>query len=87
MPLATPRIAGVDAACGLALLGMFSVHVFGAFEPDGAPTVAWQSAGGRSSAAFALVAGVGLAFTTGARTPASTGVRSPRSPRGHSPSA
>lgn len=69
MPLSTPRIAGVDVARGLALLGMFSVHVFGAFEPDGSPTVAWQLAGGRSSATFALLAGVGLAFTTGGRTP------------------
>ncbi|WP_327698381.1 heparan-alpha-glucosaminide N-acetyltransferase domain-containing protein [Streptomyces sp. NBC_00459] len=69
MPLSTPRIAGVDVVRGLALLGMFSVHVFGAFEPDDSPTVAWQLAGGRSSATFALVAGVGLAFTTGGRTP------------------
>ncbi|MGW3646368.1 heparan-alpha-glucosaminide N-acetyltransferase domain-containing protein [Streptomyces sp. NPDC000878] len=69
MPLSTPRIAGVDVARGLALLGMFSVHVFGAFEPNDSPTVAWQLAGGRSSATFALVAGVGLAFTTGGRTP------------------
>ncbi|GAA3873097.1 hypothetical protein GCM10023084_27590 [Streptomyces lacrimifluminis] len=69
MPLTTPRIAGVDVVRGLALLGMFSVHVFGAFEPDNSPTVAWQLAGGRSSATFALVAGVGLAFTTGGRTP------------------
>ncbi|NEA68393.1 heparan-alpha-glucosaminide N-acetyltransferase domain-containing protein [Streptomyces sp. SID12488] len=69
MPLSSPRIAGVDVARGLALLGMFSVHVFGAFEPDDSPTVAWQLAGGRSSATFALVAGVGLAFTTGGRTP------------------
>ncbi|MDX3451117.1 heparan-alpha-glucosaminide N-acetyltransferase domain-containing protein [Streptomyces sp. ME02-8801-2C] len=69
MPLAAPRIAGVDVARGLALLGMFSVHVFGDFEPDGSPTVAWQLAGGRSSATFALVAGVGLALTTGGRTP------------------
>ncbi len=69
MPLSTPRIAGVDVVRGLALLGMFSVHVFGAFGPDDSPTVAWQSAGGRSSATFALVAGVGLAFTTGGRIP------------------
>ncbi|MDW4908844.1 heparan-alpha-glucosaminide N-acetyltransferase domain-containing protein [Streptomyces sp. ADMS] len=69
MPLCAPRIAGVDVARGLALVGMFSVHVFGAFEPDDSPTVAWQLAGGRSSATFALVAGVGLALTTGGRTP------------------
>lgn len=52
MPLSTPRIAGVDVARGLALLGMFSVHVFGAFEPEDSPTVARQPAGGRSSPAY-----------------------------------
>ncbi|MGW1722007.1 heparan-alpha-glucosaminide N-acetyltransferase domain-containing protein [Streptomyces sp. NPDC002306] len=66
---AAPRIAGVDTARGLALLGMFAVHVFGAFGDDGSPTWAWTIAGGRSSAAFALLAGVGLAFTTGGPRP------------------
>ncbi|MCX5249779.1 DUF1624 domain-containing protein [Streptomyces sp. NBC_00201] len=65
-----PRIAGVDAARGLALIGMFSVHVYGAFAADGSPTPAWMFAGGRSAATFALMAGVGLAFTTGGRRPA-----------------
>ncbi|MEU0026066.1 heparan-alpha-glucosaminide N-acetyltransferase domain-containing protein [Streptomyces sp. NPDC006335] len=67
---AVPRIVGVDVARGLALLGMFSVHVFGAFDEAGSPTPAWMFAGGRSSATFAVTAGLGLAFTTGGRRPA-----------------
>ncbi|MDH6213589.1 heparan-alpha-glucosaminide N-acetyltransferase domain-containing protein [Streptomyces pseudovenezuelae] len=66
---AAPRIVGVDTARGLALLGMFAVHVYGAFASDGSPTPAWVFAGGRSAATFALLAGVGLAFTTGGRRP------------------
>ncbi|WP_449353368.1 heparan-alpha-glucosaminide N-acetyltransferase domain-containing protein [Streptomyces shaanxiensis] len=67
---AVPRIVGVDVARGLALLGMFSVHVFGAFDEAGSATPAWMFAGGRSSATFAVTAGVGLAFTTGGHRPA-----------------
>jgi hypothetical protein len=48
---------------------MFSVHVYGAFADDGSPTPAWMFAGGRSAAAFALMAGVGPAFTTGGLRP------------------
>ncbi|MGI5459008.1 heparan-alpha-glucosaminide N-acetyltransferase domain-containing protein [Streptomyces sp. CA-249302] len=59
----------MDAVRGLALLGMFSVHVYGAFAADGSPTPAWVFAGGRSAAVFAVTAGVGLAFTTGGRRP------------------
>jgi uncharacterized membrane protein len=66
---AAPRIVGVDVARGLALLGMFSVHVFGAFDEAGSPTPAWMFAGGRSSATFAVTAGIGLAFTTGGGRP------------------
>lgn len=66
---AVPRIVGVDVARGIALLGMFSVHVFGAFGAAGSPTYAWMFAGGRSSATFAVTAGIGLAFTTGGRRP------------------
>ncbi|WP_405868086.1 hypothetical protein [Streptomyces sp. NBC_00005] len=55
----------MDTARGLALIGMFSVHVYGAFAADGSPTPAWMFAGGRSASTFALMAGMGLAFTTG----------------------
>jgi uncharacterized membrane protein len=65
-----PRIIGVDVARGLALLGMMATHVFGTFNDDGSPTAAMTIAAGRSAATFVLVAGVGLAFLSGGRTPA-----------------
>jgi uncharacterized membrane protein len=64
------RVTGVDVARGLALLGMMATHVFGTFNEDGGPTPAMVIAGGRSAATFVLVAGVGLAFLSGGRTPA-----------------
>jgi uncharacterized membrane protein len=65
-----PRVIGVDVARGLALLGMLATHVFGTFNEDGGPTAAMVIAAGRSAATFVLVAGVGLAFLSGGRTPA-----------------
>jgi uncharacterized membrane protein len=61
------RILGVDAARGLALLGMMAVHAL--YETDAAGNATWTSvlAGGKSAALFALLAGVGIAFTTGRR--------------------
>ena len=63
------RLNGVDAARGLALLGMFAVHLLPATGPDGARTLAEEVARGRSSAAFAVLAGVALALAHGRRTP------------------
>jgi uncharacterized membrane protein len=63
------RVVGVDVARGLALLGMFAVHVFPTFRGDGGPTAATLVAGGRSAATFVLVAGIGLAFVSGGRIP------------------
>lgn len=59
------RILGVDAARGLALIGMMAVHAL--YETDAAGNASWTSvlAGGKSAALFALLAGVGIAFTTG----------------------
>ena len=62
------RVVGVDVARGLALLGMFAVHIFPTFTRDGGPTTATLLAGGRSAATFVLVAGIGLAFVSGGRT-------------------
>lgn len=59
------RLAGVDAARGLALLGMFMVHVLPSETPDGDVSWAWAVSSGRSSALFAMLAGIGLAFMTG----------------------
>ncbi len=58
------RLAGVDAARGLAVLGMVAVHVLPTTTDDGSVTLSEQIAGGRSSAAFAVLAGVGVALAT-----------------------
>jgi uncharacterized membrane protein len=58
------RLAGVDAARGLAVLGMVAVHVLPPFDDDGGVSLPEQIAGGRSSAAFAVLAGVGVALAT-----------------------
>ena len=58
------RLAGVDAARGLAVLGMVAVHVLPTENADGSATLPEQLAGGRSSAAFAVLAGVGVALAT-----------------------
>lgn len=59
------RLAGVDAARGVALLGMMAVHVVPPLRPDGSVSTAFLVAAGRSSALFALLAGVGLALLAG----------------------
>ncbi|GAA4824974.1 hypothetical protein GCM10023201_09120 [Actinomycetospora corticicola] len=64
------RVLGVDLARGLALLGMMAVHSLD--ETDAAGNATWTSVlvGGKSAALFAVLAGVGIAFTTGrARVP------------------
>jgi uncharacterized membrane protein YeiB len=65
------RIAGVDVARGLAVLGMFAAHLLWIDEP-----FRWQDAGtwvavveGRSSILFATLAGVSIALAAGGRTP------------------
>ena len=58
------RLAGVDAARGLAVLGMVAVHVLPVTTGDGGVTLPTQVAAGRSSAAFAVLAGVGVALAT-----------------------
>jgi uncharacterized membrane protein len=57
-------VVGVDAARGLALLGMVAVHIVPPVTADG--DVAWPFtiSAGRSSALFAVLAGVGLALLT-----------------------
>ena len=63
------RLLGVDAARGLALFGMMSVHVLPATDPDGTVSTAFRISSGRASALFALLAGVGLALGSGGTTP------------------
>ncbi|WP_051478788.1 heparan-alpha-glucosaminide N-acetyltransferase domain-containing protein [Arthrobacter sp. H5] len=60
------RLSGIDAARGIALFGMMSTHVFPLYVP-GTAEASWigLTFAGRSSALFAVVAGIGLALLTG----------------------
>ena len=60
-----PRLVGVDAARGVALLGMMAVHIVSSETAAGTMSTAWALAAGKSAALFAVLAGVGIAFTTG----------------------
>lgn len=59
------RLGGIDAARGIALLGMMAVHSLYDTRPDGQPSWSFAIFGGRASAAFAVLAGVGIALMTG----------------------
>lgn len=60
------RIPGVDAARGIALLGMIATHLMVLVSADGTePTTVGLVFAGKSSALFATLAGVGLALLTG----------------------
>lgn len=59
------RLRGVDAARGIALIGMMAVHVLPDYTDDGAETWSFALFGGRSAALFAVLAGVSVAFMTG----------------------
>ncbi|WP_127782696.1 heparan-alpha-glucosaminide N-acetyltransferase domain-containing protein [Rhodococcus sp. X156] len=60
------RLNGIDAARGIALVGMMAIHALPDFDPDtGAPTWSFLVFGGRSAALFAVLAGVSVAFMTG----------------------
>ncbi|HJY24110.1 MAG TPA: hypothetical protein VJ649_00360, partial [Actinomycetes bacterium] len=47
------RLLGVDAARGVALIGMMSVHINPAVTPAGETTTSYLIASGRSAALFA----------------------------------
>jgi uncharacterized membrane protein len=65
----TGRLIGVDAARGVALLGMMAVHVLPLVAADGTSSTSYAVAGGRSAALFAVLAGVGLALANGGTRP------------------
>lgn len=69
-PRSAPRLAGVDAARGVALLGMAAVHVLPLQDEAGGRTLVEQVAAGRSAALFAVLAGVGVALAFGRPSPA-----------------
>lgn len=61
------RFAAVDAARGVALLGMIAVHTLHPTNVDGSQNWMFALFNGRAAAAFAVLAGVGIAFMTGRR--------------------
>lgn len=65
------RLAGIDAARGLALLGMMATHVLPTFDsnPELTPTWVGLVFSGRAAALFAVLAGIGLALSTGKQQP------------------
>ena len=66
------RLTGIDAARGIALLGMMATHIFPLYnEQTGEPSWVGLVFSGRSSALFAVVAGIGLALLTGGSQPRS----------------
>ncbi|GAB2614627.1 hypothetical protein GCM10009696_20330 [Kocuria himachalensis] len=67
---ASRRLVGIDAARGLALVAIMCVHILPAsYTATGRPTVTWILFPGDSPALFALLAGTGLALTSGGRRP------------------
>ncbi|WKD36350.1 DUF418 domain-containing protein [Streptomyces xanthophaeus] len=62
------RLAGVDAVRGLAVLGMFAVHVGPSPEPEGAGYLL-VAADGRAPALFTLLAGFSLVLAQRGRAP------------------
>lgn len=65
----TGRLAGVDAVRGLAVLGMFAVHVGPGPRPEGAGYL-MMAADGRAPALFTLLAGFSLTLAQRGRNPA-----------------
>ncbi|MEU7662906.1 DUF418 domain-containing protein [Streptomyces lincolnensis] len=63
------RLIGLDLARGLAVFGMYAVHVGPAPGQDGVIGSLMEPAQGRSSALFAVLAGFAVALITGRRTP------------------
>ncbi|WP_346619106.1 heparan-alpha-glucosaminide N-acetyltransferase domain-containing protein [Blastococcus montanus] len=64
-----PRLVGIDAARGVALLGMMAVHTIDAYDDDRTLSLAWTLSAGKAAALFAVLAGVGVAFASGGHRP------------------
>ncbi len=64
----TRRLTGIDAARGLALLGMMACHIVPLYEA-GTPTFVGSTFSGRSAALFAVLAGDSVGLHTGRNHP------------------
>lgn len=63
---ASRRLVGIDAARGIALIGLMVVHILPSWNQEtGEASLAWILFSGNSAALFALLAGVGLGLGTG----------------------
>lgn len=66
----TKRLVGIDAARGLALAGLMAIHILPAWDEEtGEASWTWRLFSGDSASLFALLAGVGLAMTSGRKHP------------------
>lgn len=64
------RLLGIDAARGLALVGLMAIHLLPAWNTEtGEATWSWRLFSGDAAALFALLAGVGLSLGSGGRHP------------------
>lgn len=70
-PGLTPKIrfTGIDAARGIALIGMMAIHILPEVTDDFGPTWSWTLFAGKAAALFALLAGVTLALSSGGVRP------------------
>lgn len=59
------RLTGIDAARGLAVLGMVAVHSLIPYGDGDRPTLIYRLSAGHASAMFAVLAGVAIAFLSG----------------------
>lgn len=76
------RIAGLDLARGLAVIGMFAAHLLWIDPFDIADLSTWTDVvNGRSSILFATLAGISIALLTGGRVPVSGAARERASAR------
>src|SRR4051794_9310486 len=65
-PSATSRLRGVDAARGLALLGMIAAHALPLTDGD-QPSMVGRVVNGPAAALFGVLAGLSVALLTGRR--------------------
>ena len=70
-PGVTPktRYTGIDAARGIALIGMMAIHLLPATTDDFDPSWSWNLFAGKAAALFALLAGVALGLSSGGVRP------------------
>ncbi len=67
--LASRRVAGIDVARAVALVGMMAVHLLSPENESGQRTATSLLATGNAAALFAVLAGIGVGLTTGRTVP------------------